>query len=404
MATDDETPSPPPDEAAGWIMTFADLMSLLMCFFVLLLSFSEMDLAKFKQVAGSMERAFGVQRVVKAKEPPRGTSIIAQEFSPGKPEPTPINEVRQHTIDEMEEYLKIEQKQKELDILEQAQAIAEQFTEELGSGEVDIETEQDRIVIRINEKGSFPSGSATLRSTFLPTLKKIGDMLVSIEGKIEITGHTDDIPISNGLFNSNWELSAARASSVITALLRNPRLDQKRFVLRGYASNKSLLPNNSPQNRARNRRVELIITQGEEEETSEVLKIEDDAQFEISVPAHKQDPFSTFPPATIVTEPQGEEDLGLFVEEAVYEYEEDKLKALEEGKTVTIEGFQPGETLQNQIEEINESEELSSDVIGLDNLIQLELPAEGEAAGGVESALGIDAETPVETSISSPAE
>ena len=70
--------------------TFADLMALLMCFFVLLLSFSEMDVQKYKQVAGSMAAAFGVQNKVQAKDIPKGTSVIAQEFSPGKPQPTLI--------------------------------------------------------------------------------------------------------------------------------------------------------------------------------------------------------------------------------------------------------------------------------------------------------------------------
>jgi chemotaxis protein MotB len=83
----------------AWVMTFADLMSLLMCFFVLLLSFSEMDALKYKQLAGSMSEAFGVQNDIKVKDIPKGTSIIAQEFSPGRPQPTPLNEVRQSTTD-----------------------------------------------------------------------------------------------------------------------------------------------------------------------------------------------------------------------------------------------------------------------------------------------------------------
>ena len=85
---------------AGWVMTFADLMSLLMCFFVLLLSFSEMDVLKFKRLAGSMSQAFGVQQKFRADAPPKGTSIIAQEFSPGTPRPTPLNEIWQKTTDE----------------------------------------------------------------------------------------------------------------------------------------------------------------------------------------------------------------------------------------------------------------------------------------------------------------
>ena len=81
---DDQSPAIAEEEEGGrWIMTFADLMSLLLCFFVLLFSFAEMDLKKFKVIAGSMSLAFGVQREVKAPDTPVGTSIIAQEFNSG---------------------------------------------------------------------------------------------------------------------------------------------------------------------------------------------------------------------------------------------------------------------------------------------------------------------------------
>ncbi len=91
----DEAPAKKGDEGLpAWVMTFADLMSLLMCFFVLLLSFSEMDVSKYKEMAGSLKNAFGVQRDIKVREPPKGINVIAREFSPGRPEPTIMNVVR----------------------------------------------------------------------------------------------------------------------------------------------------------------------------------------------------------------------------------------------------------------------------------------------------------------------
>jgi chemotaxis protein MotB len=93
MSLDKEECECPPEGLPAYMGTFADLMALLMCFFVLLLSFAEMDAIKFKRLAGSMRMAFGVQRVVEADQIPLGTSIIAQEFSPGRTEPTVINTV-----------------------------------------------------------------------------------------------------------------------------------------------------------------------------------------------------------------------------------------------------------------------------------------------------------------------
>lgn len=97
----------------AWVMTFADLMTLLMCFFVLLLSFSEMDLVKYKQMAGSMSEAFGVQRDINIKEPPKGINVIAREFSPGRPVPTPLNVVKQNTTDHLRRNLYVPETDKD---------------------------------------------------------------------------------------------------------------------------------------------------------------------------------------------------------------------------------------------------------------------------------------------------
>ena len=89
------------EDLPAWVMTFADLMSLLMCFFVLLLSFSEMNVSKYKEITGSMKNTFDVQRDVKVKEPPKGINVIAREFSPGLPEPTVMNVIRQMTTNDL---------------------------------------------------------------------------------------------------------------------------------------------------------------------------------------------------------------------------------------------------------------------------------------------------------------
>lgn len=114
---------PCPAGLPGWLATFGDLMSLLMCFFVLLLSFSEMDVLKFKQLAGSMREAFGVQNQIKVEDIPKGTSIIAQEFSPGRPEPTPLNEIRQMTVNNDMNTLDVRSKEGESDTPDQEAGI-----------------------------------------------------------------------------------------------------------------------------------------------------------------------------------------------------------------------------------------------------------------------------------------
>ncbi len=248
-----------PTGTPAWVMTFADLMSLLMVFFVLLLSFSEMDVLKFKQIAGSMQVAFGVQRDIKsAMDIPKGTSIIAQQFSPAQPEPTLINEIRQETIDEMRQSLKVEDTAT-ADAMDKAQALEEALKEEIDQGLLEISTMDDQVIIRIQEKGSFASASAVVGPEFRDVLLKIGDALNQVEGAILIAGHTDDIPIQSVEFPSNWVLSAARSAAVAHAMTEIGTVDPRRIEIRAYGENRPLELNDTAQGRASNRRVEIIV-------------------------------------------------------------------------------------------------------------------------------------------------
>lgn len=290
---DDDTPRKK-RQAPGlpaWMATFADLMALLLCFFVLLLSFSEMDAMKFKRLAGSMAQAFGVQTELDVVEVPKGTSIIAQEFSPGKPEPTPINEIFQSTEDTTQMSLEVycaeefdvqqgepdyddsareQLKQRLEDLIDEteqdAMALAERLQAQITAGQIEIETRGRQIIIRIREQGSFRSGSAQLAEDYFDVLDEIQAVLMLQPGGIKVQGHTDNIPINSARFRSNWELSAGRAVSVAHQLMRGDYIDESRFEVTGFADTRPLAPNDSPQNRARNRRVEVVIRQGLEQE------------------------------------------------------------------------------------------------------------------------------------------
>lgn len=259
----------PEEEKAGipaWVVTFADLMSLLMCFFVLLLSFSEIDAQKFKQIAGELSKAFGVQREVPVLEVPMGTSPIFDQFSPAPPEPTVVNEVKRTTTDEQPELETLKSPtdvavesaiQEELEkTLEQVRSVLETAIED---GRVNLIQDNHRIIVRVEEKGAFPSGSADLTWEFEGLLLEMADILVQIPGKLTIEGHTDDVPIRTQRFYSNWDLSAARAAAVANALLAEGNLKPARLAVTGLAYTEPRVPNTSSENRAKNRRVEIII-------------------------------------------------------------------------------------------------------------------------------------------------
>ena len=262
-------------EGAGWITTFADLMSLLMCFFVLLLSFSEIEASKYKQVAGSMKDAFGVQRDIQTKEMPKGTSIIAREFSPGKPQPTVTPVVQQATMRQFDPNLEIskndvdndddqsapaaEQPPISQDVIDIAKMLAEALSEEIDDGQIEIEALPDRVAIRVKERGSFASGSATIKPKFRPVLQRVATVLGTLKGPVVVSGHTDDVPIATSKYPSNWELSAARASAFVHFMTKTDGLAAHRLEIRAHGEMRPLAPNDSMENRARNRRVEIAL-------------------------------------------------------------------------------------------------------------------------------------------------
>jgi chemotaxis protein MotB len=291
--------------------TFADLMSLLMCFFVLLLSFSEMDVLKFKQIAGSMKFAFGVQNKIEVKDIPKGTSIIAQEFRPGKPEPTPIELIQQQTMEITQQMLEFQagdessaggrqeqrgserggQSQSTDDALsEQAlqkaqeqikeaaqeqvnelvKKIADKLEQQIEDGAIELESLGQQVIIRIRENGSFPSGSAFLQPKFKPIIREIGELLNTIPGEIMISGNTDNRGIDSELFNSNWDLSSQRAVAIAHEIIKVPGFNQARLVVAGHADTRPLVPNTNPLNRRRNRRVEIAINQGKPKESEPI--------------------------------------------------------------------------------------------------------------------------------------
>ncbi len=294
---EEECPKCPPEGLPAWMGTFADLMSLLMCFFVLLLAFSEMDVLKFKQIAGSMKFAFGVQNKIEVKDIPKGTSVIAMEFRPGKPDPTPIETIQQQTIEMTQQMLEFQagdedsaggrQKQRgeqrggqsqqtanetassaqqsaeQTQTAELMKKVAQQLQKQILDGSIEMESLGQQITIRIQENGSFSAGSAFLQPQFQPVLRKIGVILADVPGEIEISGHSDGQHIANELYRSNWDLSAQRAVAVAEAMRTAPGFDESRMSVVGKADTDPMVENaTTPADRAKNRRVEININQG----------------------------------------------------------------------------------------------------------------------------------------------
>ena len=374
---DHECPECPPKGAPAWMATFADMATLLMAFFVLILSFAEFNVPKFKQISGSMKNAFGIQRIIPVVEQPKGTTILSLNFSPN---PTPAvqeNLVQQTTetdqknvelktktedktkddgendnAKELAQNIKdaiargdievevladkvvvnftpLESEEQDLPSLMQetlnsiesvkaaagksesevlfgglekklaqlataaaksgktdaessdGEAVGESpdiskeeekkaqlaedslkvaLKQEIGEGLINIDRQEDKVIITVGSGGAFKSGSAELTNKAKQIMSKIAEQNQKGRSEILVSGHTDDTPLIFGsIYRDNWDLAAARSSSVVQALASTGKLQPKRMKAISYGETQPLTTNNTIEGREKNRRIEIEI-------------------------------------------------------------------------------------------------------------------------------------------------
>ena len=227
---------PPCEEGApGWVVTFGDMMSLLLTFFILLLSFATMETIKYKVLSGSIQVAFGVQEVTPTWTRPQGRKITAREFS---------------------------MKFNSRNLLDGMKKIEERETARTPSGRVDIEVFEDYrgIVVSIGANSMFERGRADLKINKWPFLDDIVELAASNQAQIQVEAHTDSTPIKTAEFPSNDHLSAARSVSVIR-YFRGVRSDvpAHRYEAVPAGQTRPKYPNLTDASRAKNRRIELVF-------------------------------------------------------------------------------------------------------------------------------------------------
>jgi chemotaxis protein MotB len=384
---EEECPKCPPKGAPAWMATFADMATLLMAFFVLILSFAEFNVPKYKQISGSLKESFGVQKVVPVVEQPKGTTVISLNFSPS-PTPSVTETLRQQTTELQQPELELQTKTEdspeggELDKKKisdfdgdggksdaslDAQDLAKQLKKAIDTGEIKIETLGENVVINfpkeeLNQEeiksmikdtmsalaearqatgasesevlfggleaelqelaasleesspgdgtdqggssqqeklqnaskateeltvalqeqidqglieveqregsvfisvgagGAFPSGTADLTADAQDILDRIALTAMSPDSQITVTGHTDDIPISNGKFRDNWDLAAGRAASVVQAIEETGLVSGSRMSAVSKGETDPVADNVTVDGREENRRIEIEIS------------------------------------------------------------------------------------------------------------------------------------------------
>ncbi|MDL0432988.1 flagellar motor protein MotB [Marinobacter sp. TBZ242] len=240
----------------AWIVTFADLATLLLTFFILLLSFAEMDIEKYRAMANSMAVAFGSSQVLGDDIGGSPLTLIESD-TVSLPEPMDTSSSEPEFIDERAEAgapTRIPP-----GVIELASRMIEELEAEVASEALSVNYDENQVVIRFSEEATFRSGDATIKPEMIPIIERVVDVLSGCTGDVLVSGYTDDRPISSGRYRSNWDLSAARAVSVVHELVLNRQVPAERVVAAGRAETNPLAPNDSEENRARNRRVEIAI-------------------------------------------------------------------------------------------------------------------------------------------------
>jgi chemotaxis protein MotB len=230
--------APPEEECpAGaplWMVTFGDMMSLLVCFFVILISFSNMDVIKYRSLVGSLRSAFGSQSAIVS-------SVITGQISA-----VSLGESHDGAKSMTEEDLENE--------------LVSSVEKEGFTGDATIHRTDRGIVLRVRENIAFSPGSADIQAESFKFLDKVAKVCRLFNRKIYIEGHTDNIPMQSEDFPSNWELSSVRASAIVRYMLDVHHLMPEKFVASGFASTVPIASNMTIHGRATNRRVEFIFS------------------------------------------------------------------------------------------------------------------------------------------------
>ncbi|WP_111498432.1 MULTISPECIES: flagellar motor protein MotB [Marinobacter] len=246
--------------APSWIVTFADLATLLLTFFILLLSYSSMDVEKYKTMAQSLAGAFGSSVIQDDAVGGSPLTLIESETPPPTPAPEPAviqPDVPQLIDDSPGSSAPITEVPE--GVTELASRLIRQLEDEVASEAVNVRYDTEKVVMRFAEDATFQSGRAELKPEMGPIIDRVVDVLAQCSGDVVVAGYTDDRPIVSSRYRSNWDLSAARAVSVVHELVMNRRIPAERVVAAGRAETNPLVPNSSPENRARNRRVEITV-------------------------------------------------------------------------------------------------------------------------------------------------
>ena len=244
--------APPPENHERWLVSYADFITLLFAFFVVMFASSQTDKSRAKQVSQAVEKA--LKDGSSFSVPPAVAKILG-----GTVDDKGQGNAMMRGPGGAQHALKETPPENLVELLPSLKLLSKELEAEIKAGKLEIRMEARGLVISLRESAFFPSGGDALDKGSYPTMKTLANLIGSLPNPIQLEGHTDSIPIHNARFKSNWELSCARGIAVLDTLCEDFHLPYDRFSVVGRADTVPVDSNETPQGRARNRRVDVVI-------------------------------------------------------------------------------------------------------------------------------------------------
>jgi len=238
-----------------WLVSYADFITLLFAFFVVLYASSQVDNRKVAQVAQAIQGGFSDLGVFSSQN--QEPILRVEAAVPVSPAPTPKFPELDRLINDMSPARS--QERRNIPVSAVKRQLEAALQDEIRKNRIEMRVVPDGLVVSLREVGLFDSGEAHLLPGAEPTLAHIGQVLAERGFDFRVEGHTDDMPIHTPAFRSNWELSTARATEVVSVLISKYRFDPSKISVGGYAQYRPIAENATEEGRRKNRRIDLVI-------------------------------------------------------------------------------------------------------------------------------------------------
>lgn len=235
-----------------WLVSYADFITLLFAFFVVMFASSQTDKSKAKQISEAVEKALADGKSVGV--PPAVAKILG-----GTVDDKGQGNAQMKGPGGAQKAAKEDQPDEGIELTPSFKMLTSELEKEIKDGKVEVSLEPRGLVVSLKQAAFFPSGGDVLDPSTYPTIEKLAEALNSVSSPIRIEGHTDSVPIHTARFKSNWELSAARSIAMMDVLVSRYKLDPSRMGIVGLADTEPESENDTVEGRAKNRRVDVVI-------------------------------------------------------------------------------------------------------------------------------------------------